>query len=78
MSLQYPSLGTGPSSISEVDPSVSSLLASLKPLNHPLVSNETTDSSVGPNGLKPCSFVGSSLVGTSTAANDILLGQPAS
>ena len=50
---------------------VSWLVAPLKPLKNPLVSNEATDSPVGPNGQKLSSYDGSSLVGTSTAANDI-------
>ena len=46
-------------------------MAPSKPLNNPLVSNEATASTVGPDDQKLCSFDGSSLVGTSTAANNI-------
>ena len=49
----------------------SSLVAPSKPLNNPLVSNESTASPVGPDGQKLCFFYSSSLVGTSTAANDM-------
>ena len=50
---------------------VSSLVAPPKPLKNPLVSNEATASPVGPNGQKLSFFNGFSLVGTSTAANDM-------
>ena len=69
---QSPSPWIGPSLISKVELPVFSLVALSKPLNSPLVSNEATASPVGPNGQKLCSFVGSSLAGTSTAANDML------
>ena len=49
----------------------SSLVAPSKALNNPLVSNESTASPVGPDGQNLCFFYSSSLVGTSTAANDI-------
>ena len=47
------------------------LVAPSKPLNNPLVSNVSIASPVGPDGQKLCFFYSSSLVGTSTAANDI-------
>ena len=61
----------GPSLLSKVELPVFSLLVPSKPLNNPLVSNEATTSPVGPDGQKLCSFDGSSLVGTSSAANDM-------
>ena len=64
MWLHSPSLWTSLSFNSKIGPSVSLLSAPPEPLNHPLVSNEATGSSVGPNGQKPFFFVGSSLVYT--------------
>ena len=61
----------GPFLTSKVERPKFSLVAPSKPLNNPLVSNEATASPVGPNGQKLCSFDGSSLAGTSTAANDM-------
>ena len=66
---QSPSPWVGPSLISKVELPVLSLVAPSKPLNNPLVSNEAAVSPVGPDGQKLCFFYGSSLVGTSTAAN---------
>ena len=68
---QSPSPWIGPSLISKVELPVFSLVAPSKPLNNPLVSNEVTASPVGPDDHTLCSFDGSSLVGTSTAANDM-------
>ena len=68
---QSPSPWIGPSLNSKVELPVFLLVAPSKPLNNPLVSNEATASSVGPDGQKLCYFDGSSLVGTSTAANDL-------
>ena len=68
---QSPSPLIGPSSISKVELPVFSLVAPPHPLKNPLVSNEATASPVGPNGEKLYCFDGSSLVGTSTAANDV-------
>ena len=64
-----PWIGTSP--ISKIELPVFSLVAPSKPLNNPLVSNEATASPVKPDGQKLCFFYGSSLVGTSTAANDM-------
>ena len=50
---------------------VSSPVAPPKPLKTPLVLNEAIASPVGPNGQKLSFYDGSSLVGTSTAANDM-------
>ena len=49
---QSPSPWIGPSAISKVELSVSSLVAPTKPLKIPPVSNEATASPVGPNGQK--------------------------
>ena len=68
---QRPSPWIGPSLISKVELPVFLLMAPSKPLNNPLVSNEATASPLGPNGQKLCSFDSSSLVGFSTAANDM-------
>ena len=69
--LQSPSPWVGPSLTSKVELPVLSLVAPSKPLNNPLVSNAATALPVGPDGQKLCFFYGSSLVGTSTAANDM-------
>ena len=53
MWLQSPSLWTGPSVISNFDPPVSLLVASVKSLNSLRVSNEATGSSMRPNGHNP-------------------------
>ena len=68
---QSPSPWIGPSLISKVELPVFSLVAPSKPLNNPLVLNETTASPVEPNGQKLYYFGGFSLVGTSTAAKDM-------
>ena len=68
---QSPSPWIRPSLISKVELPVFLLVAPSKPLNNLLVSNEATASPVGPDGQKLCPFYGSSLVGTSTAANDM-------
>ena len=68
---QSPSPWIGPFSISKVELSVFSLVAPPKSLKKTLVSNEAIASPVGPNAQKLSSFHGSSLVGTSTAANDM-------
>ena len=68
---QSPSPWIGPSLISKVELQVFWLVSPSKSLNTPLVSNEATASPVGPDGQKLCFFYGSSLVGTSTAANDM-------
>ena len=68
---QSPSPWIEPFLISKVELPEFSLVAPPKPLNSPLVSNEATVSPVRPNGEKLCSFYDSSLIGTSTAANDI-------
>ena len=68
---QSPSLWIGPSLISKVELPVFSLMAPLKPLNNPLMANKAFASPVGPNLQKLCSFYGSSLVDSSTAANDM-------
>ena len=68
---QSPSPWIGPPLISKVELSVFSLVAPQKPLNNPLVSNEAIASPMGPTGPKLCSFDGSSLIGTSSAVNDM-------
>ena len=68
---QSPSPWIGPSLISKVELPVFSLVAPSKPLNNPLVLNETTASPVEPNGQKLYYFGGFSLAGTSTAAKDM-------
>ena len=68
---QSPSPWIGPSLISKVELPVFSRVAPSKPLNNPLVSNEATALPVESNGQKLCYFDSSSLVGASTAANDM-------
>ena len=62
----YQSTGQRYQGICNVTPKLQSLewpllVAPQKPLNHLLVSNDAIGSSAGPNGQKPCPFVGSSL-----------------
>ena len=70
---QSPGPSIGPSSISNVELPAFSLVAPLKPLNNPPVSNEATASPVGPKGQKLCFFYGSFLVGTYCSERHALL-----